>query len=141
MAMENIDQWVIERIIEIDTTPDKVWRVFTDPGVTRYLGREYVTDWTVGGSFGWKGSDGTLLTRGTILQIEREKLLRHNLYDGANSNQVLSEITYKLQYSNEQTSLYAREDLNYEMTDSEYEEVSEGWDAALISIKKAAERL
>jgi uncharacterized protein YndB with AHSA1/START domain len=33
---------VIEKKIEISAPPDKVWRVFTDPAITKQLGGEYL---------------------------------------------------------------------------------------------------
>ena len=69
----------VEKSIEINAPASKVWQVFTDPAITRQIGGEYVSDWKVGSSFGWKGLDGKMVTNGTILKIEPEKLLQHNL--------------------------------------------------------------
>jgi len=105
----------IERSIEVDATPSAVWRVFTDPVVTRTIGGEYVSDWTVGGSFGWKGRDGTMRTSGTILDIEPGVRLQHSLFAlHAPANQhtprVVSVITYTLLAEGECTILVGRED-------------------------------
>src|SRR5688572_13701194 len=91
-AMENR---IIEKTIEINAAPAKVWRVFTDPAVTKQMGGEYVTDWKAGSTFGWKGRDGKMHTSGIILDLEPEKLLKHNLSDMNDPGTLLSTITYE----------------------------------------------
>lgn len=71
---------IIEKEIKINTSPNNVWRVFTDPVITSQMGDEYVTDWKTGSSFGWKGADGKMYTQGSILQLDKEKLLKHSLF-------------------------------------------------------------
>lgn len=136
-----MDKHIIEKSIEIKASSKKVWRVFTDPMITRKMGGEYVTDWKVGGSFGWKGLDGNMYTKGTIIQIEAEKILKHSLLNLENNDILVSTITYKLQENNGITTLYAKEELNYEVTKDKYQEVSKGWDFALQSLKATAENL
>jgi uncharacterized protein YndB with AHSA1/START domain len=132
---------VLEKTIEINTTPEKVWRVFTDPSVTRQMGGEYVTDWKVGNPFGWKGKDGKMYTRGIILQIEPRIRLQHNLFDSKNNNKIASVITYRFLFQDGLTTVVAKEELNYDMADDEYREASEGWDAALLAVKEIAKKL
>src|ERR1700749_3387673 len=86
----------INKSIKINATPANVWRVFTEPAVTRQMGGEYVSGWKAGSSFGWKGANGTMLTNGTILQIEPKHLLKHDLFDAGNKTLVTSVITYTL---------------------------------------------
>lgn len=129
---------IIQKAIEINAAVDKVWRVFTDPAITRQMGGEYVTDWKVGSSFGWIGKDGNVYTHGAILQLEKESLLKHNLFDAA--QKVLSVITYGFIDKNGQTTLLAQEELNA-VTEEQFEEAMEGWDAALTLVKKTAEKL
>ena len=136
-----MDKSFVEKIIEINTTPKNLWRVFTDPLITRQMGGEYVTDWKVGSSFSWKATDGNIYTNGTILQLEPEKVLQHNLFNLDDKTKILSVITYKFKDNNGSTTLYAREDLTFEMTDIEYKEASEGWDFALNIVKEKAENL
>ena len=132
---------LIQKIIEIDASPDKVWRVFTDPVVTRQMGGEYVSDWKSGSSFGWKGANGNMYTHGTILQIETERLLQHQLFENDERKKILSVITYTFSDDHGRTILGAREVLHNEMTDEQYQDTSDGWDIALAAIKKAAEDL
>ena len=129
----------VERSIEINAPASKVWQVFTDPAITRQMGGEYVSDWKVGSSFGWKGLDGKMVTNGTILKIEPEKLLQHNLLNSVGS--VNSVITYEFSEKNGITTLYAREDFIQPVTDKDYADALEGWEAALLAVKELAERM
>ena len=132
----------IEKTIEVNATPEKLWRVFTDPLITRQMGGEYVTDWKVGSSFRWKGLDGNLYTNGKILQLEPAKILQHNLFNPDEEEKVLSVITYKLDGNEDATTtLYAKEELAVEMTDEEFEQASESWGFALKLVKEKAESL
>jgi uncharacterized protein YndB with AHSA1/START domain len=132
---------IIEKVIEINATPEKVWRVFTDPAITRQMGGEYETDWKGGSAFSWKGKDGKLLTHGTILEISPAKLLKHNLFDSEARNKITSVITYQFLNKNGMTTLLAKEELNYDLTDAQYQEISEGWNSALAAVKETAEKL
>lgn len=126
---------ILEKSILINAIPAKVWQVFTNPAITRGMGGEYVSDWKVGSSFGWKGADGKMYTQGVILQIVPNKLLRHHLFN-PDGHTVLSTITYELQDRNGNTLLLAKE----EPVES-YEDASAGWDAALRAVKDLAEAL
>jgi uncharacterized protein YndB with AHSA1/START domain len=102
------------------------------------MGGEYVSDWKVGGPFGFKGLDGKMLTNGTILKIEPEKLLQHRLFNSISS--VDSVITYELQEHNGSTTLHGHEEFTSSVTDQEYADAAEGWQAALLAVKELAER-
>lgn len=127
----------IERTIEINAPVSRVWQVFTDPAVTRRMGGEYVSDWNVGSSFGWKGPDGRMLTRGTILQITPEELLQHELLNSLGD--INSVITYEFAENDQGTTLHAREEFARPITDEEFADAVEGWDAALFAVKETAE--
>jgi uncharacterized protein YndB with AHSA1/START domain len=130
---------LIEKSIEIHAPASRVWQVFTDPTVTRQLGGEYISNWKVGSSFGWKGLNGTMLTHGTILQIQSEKLLQHHLFEPDKSS-VLSSITYTFQEQNGHTTLLAQEEFTNPLTEKAFTEATEGWDVALQAIKEVAEK-
>jgi uncharacterized protein YndB with AHSA1/START domain len=131
---------VIKKRIAVNASPNQVWRVFTDPAITRQMGGEYVSDWKTGSSFGWKGKDGKMFTKGTILQIEADRLLKHNLVD-LQTGDLLSVITYELKGEANNTVIIASEELHYEMTDDQCKAASEGWDLALKAVKEIAEKL
>ena len=126
---------LLEKTIHINAAPAKVWEVFTHPAVSRRMGGEYVTDWQVGSAFGWKGIDGRMYTQGVILQIEKNKLLQHHLFN-PDGHSILSTITYELQDNNGSTLLRAKED-----PVESYEDASAGWDAALQAVKDLAESI
>ena len=132
---------VIHQAITIPATADKVWQVFTDATVTREIGGEYISDWTVGSSFGWKGLDGKLYTHGRVLEIQPLRMLKHNLSDMNDESRVLSIITYTFEESEGQTTLVATEELNYEISDEQLDAANEGWYLALRSVKELAEKL
>lgn len=130
----------IEKSIDINAPISKVWRVFTDPVLTRQMGGEYVSEWKAGSSFSWKGLDGQTLTRGEILTIEPEKILQHKLLSTDGSSSVISVITYKFDEENGRTTIVAREEFSNPVGDEEYLGAIEGWEAALHSVKEIAEK-
>ena len=127
----------IERRIEVNAPVSRVWRVFTDPALTRKMGGEYVFEWKVGSPFGWKGADGRMVTQGAIRQIVPEQLLQHLLLDSVGT--IDSVITYEFAGKNQATTLHAREEFARPITDQEYADAVEGWDAALRAVKETAE--
>ena len=129
---------LVERSIEINAPASKVWQAFTVPAISRQMGGEYISDWKVGSTFGWKSADGIMLTNGTILQIEPEKLLKHNLLS-ANTT-IISVITYELREENGRTTLHASENFTNPIDDKEYADAVEGWNAALVALKDVAEK-
>ncbi len=105
------------------------------------MGGEYVSEWNVGSDFGRKWWDGEMYTSGKIVEIEPEKLLKHTLFDKKNPKVVTSVISYRLENDGDTTTLFAREELRYEMTDQEYDDAVEGRDGALEAVKSIAENL
>jgi uncharacterized protein YndB with AHSA1/START domain len=136
-----MDNPVIKKTIAINASTKKVWSVFTDPKVTRQMGGEYVSEWKVGSSFGWKGKDSHLYTYGKIIELEPEKLLKHSLFDLKDRSKLLSVITYEFTKNGEGTIVSAIEEINYEMTEYQFKDANEGWDAALQLVKYVAEKL
>lgn len=131
---------IIEATIEINAPMDKVWSVFTIPEITKQMGGYYETDWRVGSPFGWKGQDGKLYTKGTVLEVNPKRLLKHNLFD-LNDNRLLSVITYEFTENAGITIISAKEEIKYEMTNEQFQEANEGWDFALQSVKETAEKI
>lgn len=134
-----MDRHQIEKSVEINAPISKVWRVFTDPALTRHMGGEYLSDWKVGSSFGWKAADGTMVTNGTILKIEPENFFQHTLFNTVGA--IDSVITYEFGENGHGTILHAREHFSKPMTDKEYADAMAGWDAALLGVKEIAERI
>jgi uncharacterized protein YndB with AHSA1/START domain len=132
---------LIKKSITISATPHQVWRVFTDPAVTRKMEGQYVSTWKVGESLGWKGEDGKMYTYGIILELVPDQLLKHNLYDLKTKTRVTSVITYTFENKESYTILHAEEELTFDMRDDQFEEALEGWDMALATVKEAAETI
>ena len=132
----------VEKTIEINAPVSTVWRVFTDPFLTRQMGGEYVSDWKVGSSFSWKDLNGQVLTYGSILKLEPQKLLQHNLFDSEapSTAAIQSVITYEFHEEDGRTTIRAREDFSRSRIDKEIADAMEGWDAALDSVKQIAEK-
>jgi uncharacterized protein YndB with AHSA1/START domain len=133
-----MSKFSIEKSIEINAPVSQVWRVFTDPALTRQMGGEYVSAWEVGSSLGWKGVAGRILTNGTIMKLEPEKLLQHTFLNSVGSTG--SVITDEFDEKNGVTTVHAREDFTNPIIDKEYSDAAEGWEAALRALKATAER-
>ena len=101
-----MDRQQIEKTIEINAPVSNVWCVFTDPALTRQMGGEYVSDWKVGSALGWKATYGTMITNGTILKIEPDKLLQHTLLNSVGP--INSVITYEFGENGHAAILHAR---------------------------------
>lgn len=82
-----------------------------------------------------------MYTRGNILEIEPGKFFRHNLFNPENKRSVISVITYDFQGNDDYTLLSATEELTTPMTDEEYQDAVEQWEAALFAVKGIAEGL
>ncbi len=138
-------QSTIELQITIIASAPVVWRVFTDPALTMKLGGDYVTDWKVGSSIGWRTlEDGVLNTRGEILAIEPGKLLKHTLFTtlepkAGEPSAVHSTLTYTLRQMGAKTILTAREEFEQALTHAELADAEKGWQGALQTLKMLAE--
>lgn len=96
MECSDMENKIIEKSIEIKAPLNKVWLVFTDPGVTQQMGGYYDTEWKIGSSFGFKKADGNKLTTGTLPDFQPKQLIKHSLFE-PNSETVMAVITYEFQ--------------------------------------------
>jgi uncharacterized protein YndB with AHSA1/START domain len=101
------------------------------------MGGEYVSDWRVGSSFGFK-MGSSMITNGKILAIDPGKLLRHSLF-GPDGTTVISTVTYTLQSEDGNTVLTGREEFPGPLDDTDYTDTLEGWKAALAAVKDVVE--
>jgi uncharacterized protein YndB with AHSA1/START domain len=131
----------IEKSILINTSPEKIWKVFTDPKVTRQMGGEYTSEWKDNSFFGWKNLNGQQITFGQIIHYNPGSMLEHRLFTGEDQTEISSVITYRTEETNGKTTLYAQEKLMYDVSDAEQPDLEAGWDAALKAVKELAEKL
>lgn len=133
-------QLFIERTMIIDATPARVWSVLTEPEFTRRFGGEFVTEWSPGSSFSWKGLDGRLHTHGVLTKIEPGVLFQYDLFH-PNSTSVVSTITYELHADEtaKKTTLLAREEFTGAISKEVYDLSGTAWVEALARIKGYAE--
>ena len=129
----------IKKDIIINAHASKVWGMFVDPTFTRQMGGEYVSDWQVGSSLGWKGLNGQQLTNGIILKIEPRRLLQHSLFH-AGTDAVMAIITYELREHGEATTVSIREEFSQPVSEEELNASEEGWAAALAMVKGLIEK-
>ena len=132
---------VLEYSININASAAKVWSVFTDAEITRRMGGEYISEWQPGSFFGWRGKEGILYTHGKILEIEKERLLKHQLFDGPEQTKLSSIITYILEYTGKHTLLLAKEEIMYPLDKASIEGLNSGWNSGLNAVKEIAESL
>lgn len=135
----------VELCIQIDAPPSKVWGIFVDPDLTRRLGGTYVSTWEVGSSIAWRGLDAKIYTRGEILEIMPEQLLKHNLLypllpTEDRPSTVHSTLTYRLEKTPTGTTLTAREEFPAPLPPQAYANAEQGWRTSLESLKTVAER-
>jgi hypothetical protein len=45
------------------------------------FGCEILSDWTIGGSFDWRGGDGIVYVKGFLVACQPERLLRYSMFD------------------------------------------------------------
>ena len=79
-----------------------------------------------------------MLTNGILLQLEPEKLLKHNLLNPDLT--VISLVTDELRCQSMWTILHAGEQSMNPINDKEYAEAVAGRDAALMSLKAVTEQ-
>ncbi len=126
----------IGKTIEIHAPLVRVWQVFTNPQVTRAMGGEYVTDWQIGSTIGWKSGDYQL-THGVISEFVPGAMFAFR-QDGSIRG-VGSHIRYELEQVGDGTRLHASEVFEAPISDKDYADASEGWDIALAAVKDVAE--
>lgn len=131
----------MDKIVEVSTTinapASKVWEVFVNPEITQKMGGEYVSDWQVGSSFGFK-MGGSMITNGKILAIKPERLLQHSLF-APDGTTIISTVTYTLHSDGDFTVLTGREEFSEPLSDESYTDTLEGWKVALAAVKDVAE--
>jgi len=68
--------------IEIETTPERLWKALTDPEETRkyWHGALSISDWQVGSRWTSQSEDGEVYLEGEILEIDPPRRLVHSFH-------------------------------------------------------------
>ena len=140
-------QPIVEKSIEIAATPDRVWRVLTEPDqVVQWMNGAHVeSTWEAGSdmTFTWIANfDKTVHDRATLLAIERGKFLQYSHWSGLSllpdkvENRTL--MTFSLEPMDGGTLLTVRNE-NFE-SDVAYKHANFFWSVAVAMVKKVAEQ-
>lgn len=147
-------QLFVDKTIEIDALPFKVWDVLTKPGYNGQWATEFAggasfrieSDWRIGAPVLWKDADNRTIVEGNVTRYEPEKSLRFTVFDvrSAQRPDVSDEdgITFELARKDAGTLLHVRQGDFSAMTDGEkYQQASAAvWDRVLPRIKALAEK-
>ncbi len=143
----------VEKTIQIDAPPFKVWDVLTKPEYTGQWAPEFMrgspfrieSEWRIGAPVRWKGEDDQIVVEGNVTRLEPEKLLRFTVFDvrAAQRPAVSDEdgISFELHQQEARTMLRVRQGDFSPMKEAEkYRQASaEVWDRVLPKIKALAE--
>ena len=74
-----------EKTLKIDTNPETLWRVLTEPGFTKeyMFNCEVLSDWEKGSSITWEGNfvGYEAFQKGEILEVKPFSLLKYTTFD------------------------------------------------------------
>jgi uncharacterized protein YndB with AHSA1/START domain len=139
--------YLVEKSVEINASPDRVWRALTEPDtIEKWMaGARVDAKWEVGSKIIFRGTmpnfNRKYQDHGTVLAIEPEKLLRYShwsqmsrLPDAPHNR---TRVTFILEGTENKTRLTVRhENFHYE---DEYKHANFFWNVALYTIKKLLE--
>jgi len=129
----------------IDAQKSTVWNALTDPAMIKeyFFGTETESDWEEGSSIIFRGSwEGHAYEdKGTILEIEEEKVLTYDFWSSMSGTEDKPEnyatITYQLNIENGQTILAVTQQ---GFRDREaYDHSAESWKTVLSNLKNQVE--
>src|SRR5579864_2724209 len=132
--------------VTIHAPKSKVWNALTDPQqIKKYLfGTETITDWKVGSSIIFRGEwEGKAYQdKGTILKIEKEKVLKYNYWSSFSGIEDKPEnyanITYALEDHNGNTIFHLTQDGIKTKEARDHSE--QNWKMVLNSLKDLLEK-
>ena len=128
----------VQKDIEVNASASKVWRLFTDPLLSREMGGTYDSDWNTGSSISWVDTSGAIQFRGVILHLEPEQFLQHSVIDETGA--ISSVITYNVHEVYGSTSIHVRENFMNPIDDASYNNAMARWDLMLKLMKETAEK-
>ena len=143
----------VDKTVEIDALPFKVWDVLTKPEYTAQWAPEFErgapfrieSDWHIGAPVLWKDEDNQTVVQGKVTRLEPEKLLRFTVSDMRTVEEPAGTdedgITFEITPRDARTLLHLRQGDFSSMNEGEkFRDMSdEVWDRVLPKIKRLAE--
>jgi uncharacterized protein YndB with AHSA1/START domain len=137
---------ILIKKININASTSRVWDALTNPGIIKQwlFGTNVITDWKVGSPIlftgNWQGTE--YKDKGTILQIEKEKIFQYNYWSGfsglTDSIENYSVIGFELTPLASGTQLILTQS-NFP-SEAAYEHTEKNWEATLQSMKNIIEK-
>jgi uncharacterized protein YndB with AHSA1/START domain len=143
--MNKFDNYIANVSVNIDAPVDAVWKALVDPElIQQYMfGTKVGTDWEEGSSIRWKGEwkGKAYEDKGTILEIEPEKVLKYSHFSPLSGQQDVQEnyhnVTIKLSGSNGKTTVNLSQDNNENKEERDHSR--QNWLMMLEGLRKAVE--
>lgn len=137
---------ILNKSVFIKASPTKVWDALTNPELIKQwlFGTNVISDWNVGSPIyftgEWQGTE--YKDKGTILQLEKEKVFQYNYWSGfsglPDSIEYYSIITFTLEPTSKGTQLNLTQS-NFP-TETGYEHSDKNWDTVLEVMKTVIEK-
>ncbi len=136
---------ILNKSITINTSIQKAWEALTDPAQIKkyFFGTEVVTDWKKGSPIIYKGvwEGKPYQDKGTILEIEKEKLIRYNYWSSFSGTvdkpENYANISYELSKNGESVVFTVTQDSI--KTQELLEHSDKNWGMIMESLKKLLE--
>lgn len=141
-------QPTVEKSVEISATPADIWRMLTEPSeIAKWMdGARVESTWELGSDITFSGTmpnfNKKYRDRGTVLAIEREKLLQYTHWSEMTRRPDLPQnrtiITFTLEPIGEKTRLTMHQE-NFH-SEVEYKHANFFWGVALYMMKQLLEQ-
>jgi uncharacterized protein YndB with AHSA1/START domain len=131
--------------IEINASPDRVWRALTEPDqIEKYMfGSRVETDWAQGSPIVWKGEyEGTKYQdKGEIVEIEPGRRLKVTHFSPLSGDEDLPENYHTLLYELDEHGGRTRVSLSQDgnASEEEAEHSKSNWEKMLSGLKEVVE--
>lgn len=138
---------IVEKTVNIDATPEKVWLALTSRELIKqyFFGTDALSDWKPGSTLIFQGEweGNSYQDKGNILEAEPGLLLRYNYWSGFSGLEDIPEnysvVTYRLKAEQKGTTL----DLTQEgfANKEGLAHAESGWTMVLDNLKKLLEKV
>lgn len=133
--------------IKIKTTPEKLWRILTEPeNIREYLfGTQVVTDWKVGSPIVFQGEyDGQQYKdKGNVIENKKNELLKYDYWSGFSGLEDKPEnyslVTYQIEKLNDNTVNFTWHQQGFSSEEGQ-KHTEQGLNGMLEKIKELTEK-